>query len=79
MKHLEPGCAESEVLNGGGLHVRWKLAEDERLHLFANLQPRPLAFGNVPSGSVIFDSHGRTDLKMLEKMPPWTVSWILKQ
>jgi malto-oligosyltrehalose trehalohydrolase len=79
MKHLEPGCAESEVLNGGGLHVRWKLAEDERLHLFANLQPRPLAFGNVPSGSVIFDSHGRTDLKTLEKMPPWTVSWILKQ
>ena len=71
---LPAQAVTGELLSPAALHVRWKLADDARLTLVANLDDRELAEPPPLSGTVLVATHrlgGAT-------LPPWFVAWTLE-
>ena len=72
-----PGStANFRVCADGSLHVNWKLRDGFSLGLFANLKEDWAGDGGIPQGHWLYASH--PSLEDCQRMPPWSVVWMLQ-
>lgn len=74
-------AGEHRQLGERGLRVEWRLGEESRLTLLANLGERPLPIGaaELPIGAPLhaYPSGWEFD-SATGSMPPWSVAWFLR-
>ncbi len=70
-----------EVLGDTGLMCRWRLGDDSRLTLIANLTdyPLPLHGGSLPVGKPFYAAPAVLIAGLAaRRLPPWAVAWFLQ-
>ena len=76
---MKGGVSDFDHIGTSGLHARWRLGDESRLNLVANLDDRPMAADTAQPGRRLYASPGiKSGSGGVASMPPWSVLWLLE-
>lgn len=67
------------VSEAGELCASWQMGDGTRLHLYANLQARPIASSRRSAGRILFTTDAQFGAALTgSDLAPWSVTWALE-